>query len=123
MEIKEMVYEAYKNARDHGFYNNYEKALNKYISNEWNVEEAGYFKEVSAAFISNYINLIISELGEATQELRNGNNESMVKELADVYIRLSSLIGALGYAEDIEDIIKHKMEENKNRPYKHGKVI
>ena len=129
MEIKDLIKQAYKTAEEHGFYEGYFKSLNKYlvakgalVSKETE-ESSEYEKEVCNVYLSSYINLIISELSEATQEIRKGNNENMIKELADVYIRLSSLIGAIGYDEELEEALKEKLEINKKREFKHGKVI
>lgn len=123
MEIKDLIKQAYKTAEEHGFYEGYFKSLNKYLIAKETEESSEYEKEVCNVYLSSYINLIISELSETTQEIRKGNNENMIKELADVYIRLSSLIGAIGYDEELEEAIKEKLEINKNREYKHGKVI
>ena len=122
MEIKDLINQAYKTASEHGFYDGYNKTLNKMmiVTDE---EEKEYQKEVTNVYLSNFINLIISELSEATQEIRKCDYEKMVKELADVYIRLSSFIGALGLTDELEEAIKEKLEINKKREFKHGKII
>lgn len=123
MEIKDLIKQAYKTAEEHGFYEGYFKSLNKYLIAEEIEESSEYEYEVCNVYLSSYINLIISELSEATQEIRKGNNDNMIKELADVYIRLSSFIGAIGYDEELEEAIKEKLEINKKREFKHGKII
>lgn len=100
MEISELVYRSYKNAVDKGFHQE---------------DEYGH-KEVIRELM-----LVICEVAECVEELRIGNNLSACKEIADIYIRLSSLIGKLGV--NIEKMIEEKLDENLTRRYKHGKLF
>lgn len=105
--ITDLVKEAHENSVKHGFW---EKDKN--------------FGEVIA--------LMHCELSEAYEEYRNhrGYNETYYEEngkpcgipseLADVVIRIFDFCG--GENIDLEKIILEKMEYNKTRPYKHGKV-
>jgi len=105
--INDLVKEAHENSVKHGFW---EKDKN--------------FGEVIA--------LMHCELSEAYEEYRNhrGYNETYYEEngkpcgipseLADVVIRIFDFCG--GENIDLEKIILEKMEYNKTRPYKHGKV-
>lgn len=96
-------------------------------------------------FIMKQLILVVSELSEATEELRkNGINNSLepvfpntldikdsIKlfedkykdkfqdEIADTFIRLLDLCGFLDI--NIDQWIDAKLEYNKTRPYKHGK--
>ena len=114
MEIKDLINQAYKTALEHGFYDGYNKSLNNlsmtmssisyesiYEMNK-SIPEMEYQREVINVYLSNFINLITSELSEATQEIRKCDYGNMVKELADVYIRLSSFIGAVGLTDELE---------------------
>lgn len=82
--------------------------------------------------------LIVSELGEALEHYRSRNMgagldeyyevekdgkfkpDGFAVEIADVVIRCFDLAGYLGM--DLHDIVARKMEFNRTRPHKHGKV-
>lgn len=79
----------------------------------------GFWKQ--ARSIPEMLMLIVSELSEALEEHRtNGITEAFSEEIADAFIRLADMCGGLQL--DIEPIILKKMEKNKGRPYKHGKL-
>lgn len=46
--------------------------------------------------------------------------EGLLSELADVYIRIGDLVGALGLADDFVQIIEAKLTYNESRPMRHG---
>lgn len=62
--------------------------------------------------------LIHSEVSEALEADRKGDNENFEEELADVCIRTFDLCGSKGI--DLEKAILEKMERNKSRSFKHG---
>lgn len=62
--------------------------------------------------------LMHSELSEAVEAYRKGDEPHVVEELADVLIRIFDLCGARGY--DLENAVSTKMAFNKTRPYRHG---
>lgn len=80
--------------------------------------------------------LIHSEIAEATESVRNGeepfffhkpslvsvddrkNPEGQAVELVDAVIRIMDWFGHNGW--DFEAVLKAKMEYNKTRPYRHG---
>lgn len=66
------------------------------------------------------LDLIHSELSEMTEAARKGDFTLFREEMADVFIRLLHMAGAMGI--DIEEEIMTKMEKNEARPYKHGKL-
>ncbi len=63
--------------------------------------------------------LINSELGEAMEAQRQGDDEHVAEEIIDVFIRLYDLSGALGI--DVEEELRVKFLKNIRRPPKHGK--
>ena len=63
--------------------------------------------------------LVVTEVAEAAECVRNDNRDGFNEEVADTIIRLLDIAGALEI--DIEAEIKRKMFINEKRPYKHGK--
>jgi NTP pyrophosphatase (non-canonical NTP hydrolase) len=71
--------------------------------------------------------LMVSEIAEATEEVRNGSLPIYTKdgkpegeaiELADTVIRIMDYFESKGW--DLESAIKIKCEYNETRPYRHG---
>ncbi|MCM3599374.1 hypothetical protein M3175_01420 [Robertmurraya korlensis] len=62
--------------------------------------------------------LIHSEVSEALEADRKGDEENFAEELADICIRVFDLSGAKDI--DLQTAILKKMEFNKSRPHKHG---
>lgn len=63
--------------------------------------------------------LIHSEVSEALEADREGDEENYREELADIVIRIMDHAESEGI--DLEEEIVSKMEENEQREYKHGK--
>ena len=72
--------------------------------------------------------LVITEVGEAIEDVIDGNMEEQVKdgkptgvpsELADVVIRVGHICGHRGI--DLAGAVRRKLAYNKTRPHKHGK--
>lgn len=63
--------------------------------------------------------LVVTEISEAAEEVRKDHYNGFKEEIADTFIRLLDIVGAMGI--DIEQEIKDKMEKNKKRPTRHGK--
>ncbi len=66
-----------------------------------------------------------SELGKVTLEQAQHNNsnhdpkcEGLAIELVDTVIRIADYFGAKGW--DMEELVRLKMDYNKDRPYRHG---
>ena len=77
----------------------------------------GFWKEGRP--ISECLLLIITEVCEAVEADRNRDDPAIYEELADIFIRLGDLVGALDI--NIEEEIERKMAINEKRPYKHNK--
>ena len=65
--------------------------------------------------------LIHSELSSALNSYRNDDKEKFTHEIADVIVWLLHVCGDLNL--DIESHLGSVIEENKNRPFKHGRRI
>ena len=63
--------------------------------------------------------LVVTELAEAVEAHRKGDDANQREEIADAVIRLFDLCG--GYGINLADEIEKKMAVNEKRPYKHGK--
>lgn len=89
-----------------------------------NAKEKGFWKSKN---IPEKLMLIVSELGEACEALRNNKRQegdiwkkdTFEDEIADTFLRLFDLCGYMNI--DIDYFIAKKIEYNKSRPYKHGK--
>lgn len=65
--------------------------------------------------------LVVGEVAEASEAVRENDSHGFAEELADTMIRLLDICGTTGI--DIEEEIRKKMIINRDRPYRHGKVI
>lgn len=64
--------------------------------------------------------LVVTEVAECAEALRDGDKYGIAEELADICIRVFDLSGAIGV--DLGEAITTKMDKNKNRPRMHGKL-
>lgn len=115
--IKDLAREAHKNAVRHGFWNDFRDI--DMLREDGVLDE--HYECVRRAFISQFLMLIIGEVSEALEALREGDVDNVGEELADVVIRTADLCGGLNI--DLESEIKKKMEKNKTREFKHGKLF
>lgn len=115
--INHLTEVAHETAIEHGFYDD-----QQHLMNSMRVE--GMFEEtflVGRSFTLEQIAKIMSECGEAVAAIQHGEADDFVaEELADAVIRTFDLAGYMGV--DFGSILVSKMERNKHRPYKHGKV-
>lgn len=65
-----------------------------------------------------WLALIHSEVSEALEADRKGNNENFTEELADICIRVFDFCGLRDI--DLGAAIEQKMKKNQTRTYKHG---
>ena len=114
LTINGLVKQAHENAVNKGFWDTY----NRVIDELWSKD---YVEDIRTAYINQFLILTIGEISEAVEGLRKGDADNFKEELADVYIRLSDLVGGLEI--DIETEIKKKMDKNKTREKMHGKLF
>ena len=114
LTINGLVKQAHENAVNKGFWDTY----NRVIDELWSKD---YVEDIRTAYINQFLILTIGEISEAVEGLRKGDADNFKEELADVYIRLSDLVGGLEI--DIEHEIKKKMNKNKTREKMHGKLF
>lgn len=114
LTINGLVKQAHENAVNKGFWDTY----NRVIDELWSKD---YVEDIRTAYINQFLILTIGEISESVEGLRKGDADNFKEELADVYIRLSDLVGGLEI--DIETEIKKKMDKNKTREKMHGKLF
>lgn len=98
--IANLIEEAHKNAREKGFWESRQ-------SND------------DVTWVLSRLALIHSEVSEAAEAYRKGDEAEFKEELADIAIRLADMCGGMGI--DLEMEITRKMAINAKRPYLHGK--
>lgn len=122
MEINELVEKAHRNAKSHGFWEDWER-IEQLENMTINISKDGekQVKIDKCNAIATRLMLIVSEVSEALEGIRKDDRENFKEELADIAIRVGDLCGGLEI--NLEEEIKKKMERNKSRPYKHGKAF
>lgn len=102
MRLNELSKEAYMQANTNGF---------------WDMSIPEDVQKVLIKLL-----LINGEVSEATEVLRKDlGRDRLHEELADVMIRLLDL---MAYVQmDTDAVIQKKMEYNKTRPYRHGRLF
>ncbi|EPY2286113.1 MazG-like family protein [Clostridium sporogenes] len=120
MEINELVEKAHRNAKSHGFWEDWER-IEQLENMAINISKDGekQVKIDKCNAIATRLMLIVSEVSEALEGIRKDDRENFKEELADIVIRVADLAGGLDI--DLDEEIKKKMKKNRNRPYKHGK--
>lgn len=107
-------------ARSKGFYEDYERVLSKLTDKK----DQDFFIKI---WRSHRLMLIVSELGEALEALRDDNMSTTPKsggfgeELVDTLVRLLDLFGHLGI--ETAAALDAKMVYNNSRPYKHNRQL
>lgn len=86
-----------------------------------NSQAKGFYEPIDIRTLESALKLllVVGEVSEAIEALRDGNPEHEAEEVADVFIRLLDYCAWKGFDIDYEITKKH--EYNKTRPHKHGK--
>lgn len=77
--------------------------------------------EIGAHIVAAKLALIHSEISEALEAVRLADHKQLEEELADVVIRVFDLSRACSL--NLNQAITDKMEANRERPHKHGKLL
>jgi NTP pyrophosphatase (non-canonical NTP hydrolase) len=101
-------------AADHGF------TCPDYIMGELDPEEVRRGEISLTDMTLSKLALVHSEVSEMVEAARKGDFEGFQEEMADVFIRLFDMAGAMNI--DVEHHIQEKMRKNEARPFKHGKL-
>lgn len=109
---------AHNTAVEHGFYAEHSELMHTLEGNDADMR---LVEAAERDFVLAAIAKISSECGEAVAAIQHGEEEDkIVEELADVIIRTFDLCGFLD--ADLGETLVRKMQYNKTRPYKHGKL-
>lgn len=119
MNLNDLRDAVYADAVAHGLWEDADKFAKELEFDEDVTPEA---RESAKKFSKWYeaANLIFFESEEILTAVEEYNYENAIEELADTIIMCMSAAGYLGI--DIDAAVKRKMEINKERPWKHGKV-
>ena len=98
-------------------FNYHEKVINNYCRRAYETAKSkGWHEEERET--GTLLALIHSEVSEALEADRKGDDENFAEELADVCIRIFDLCGARNI--ELGAAIEKKMAKNIGREYKHG---
>lgn len=102
MRLNELSKEAYMQAHSNGF---------------WDMDIP---EDVSKVLVK--LLLINGEVAEASEVLRKDQGKDRLhEELADIMIRLLDLMAYT--CMDVDTVVSKKMEYNKTRPFRHGRIF
>lgn len=114
--INTLCHEAHDIAVEHGFYEE-QVDLEEYLASK---DEPDKNALATTNFTLAQLAKVACEVGEAVDAIQHGEYLQLHEELADVVIRVMDLAGYLEFR--LGDCIMLKMEKNRKRPWKHGKL-
>jgi hypothetical protein len=119
MEFKELQKRVSSDLKEHGnFYNKWNSAR-QVLENHYKITETWQHQEMLIDLAE--FDLMHSEISEASEEIRDGNREKAVIELAGLIIRVMCYCENQGF--DLEKYIISESERNKTRPKLHGRKV
>lgn len=113
MTMNDLAQEIYKFNRGQGFYDREYLCVADPVTGD--VEG----RPENPSFPSEKLLLIVSEVSETQDALRDGDRENEEKEVADILIRTLDYAAWRGINPD--NVVWAKMAENRNRPRLHGR--
>lgn len=112
MSLNEIAKQVHRTARNKGFWDHSRvKGLE--------IGDVPPVEITNPSIVPEKLMLIVTEVAEAMEAHRDGDEPLLVEELADVIIRVLDLTQWKGY--DIEGAVYAKMRKNQARPRMHGR--
>lgn len=124
MEIKQLVKEAHETALKKGFWEDSERFMVDgvmFTGECWEHKPPFFPSHGEINAICTRLMSIVGEAAEAQEALRVNDWRLFKEEIADIVIRTATLCGGLGI--NLEEEIEKKLEFNKQRVKKHGKLF
>lgn len=113
--VKEWIRYCKKVANDHGFFVQWERKEGPLNPIEKLMKIVSELSEAMEAYVAQ------TKPNDGINKIHCDNwKEHFEEEIADTFVRLFHLCGDLEI--DIEKVLEKKMEYNKKRPHKHGKL-
>lgn len=109
MHLNDLAKQVHETAQKHGFYDN------EYIE-----AEGADGAVLNPSIFPEKLALMHSELSEALEAWRDGDESHIDEELVDALIRILDTLHWRGV--NIEGLVTYKDGKNQKRPYKHGRV-
>jgi hypothetical protein len=123
--LDELGNEAHENAVNKGFYEDIRR-LRGLVAKYGKASDVAFLNQI---WYSHRLMLVVSELGEALEAIRDNNWSHQPKsggvgeEVADAQIRLADLFTDLFPPDSNDAVVRAKMEYNASRPRKHGRSL
>lgn len=114
--LNTLAYNCHKTAVEHGFWDHAKIAV---PDDPGEPRYAPDLKLVNPSIWAEKIALMHSEASEMLEALRDGKEDALGEECADLLIRLLDFTDARGI--DLDYHVDRKMAKNRNRPHMHGR--
>lgn len=115
MTMDDLAHEIYEFNRSQGFYDReYLRVIDPVTGDVEGRPE-------NPSFASEKLLLIVSEVSETQDALRNGDRVNEEEEVADILIRTLDYAAWRGI--DPDQVVREKMSQNRGRPRLHGRKV